>query len=657
MTEALRQKRNRLQEQLSACKASGRDPTPIIRKMRNISAEIKALEKENDQTSKKPPASAENREIPIVAEELFEWCSDTKRVEGAELTFRCVSLNSATFEEELKKILLLEKNEQVFPQNRSPWVLSWADSIGARNIYLVLIERQERPIAYCWLALRKLGPLRVLQSAPIHFCDFYDLASAENIPVAEIASILADGFKTIRCDLIWLRNINNFSKFQKILTLLPGWAQQNYHPIQTRWLSANQSPMNRLSSRHRYSIRSKRRRIEQRWGTNALSISEIETHEEYLKFENDFAAMHRDRWGNEIPQDARERRSSALGHYLESKDARVFCLFVAGKLAAYKIGFVFRDIFWEWKSCSLTEFNDFSINDIFLHDLLEELQSQGVKAYNFMAGDYEYKRRWGDSDLEITNSDFVRANSRLGSVVFRVFKHANALGEALSRRSKITLFDQSTGAGLVCKLQSHFRQFGAVGGVKVLVFGRLKRVLNFENFLFFELPRKALTRAATHPPDMEVRALLSRDRDLMQEALQREARANETVFVALRDGELRGYALTQAGGHYTFGAGASMTVPKDVVLLKGLFVFPEERGNRIGYYLNEARIAESHCGDCAVYVSAMSENRAALRNLRKIGFREVAEVTRWSILGRPIFRSARPIDAGKPVPTWIKEFR
>ena len=418
MIDVLRQTRNRLQAELSSCKDSGRDYAPIIRQMKEVSAQIKVLENEQDasngKASKTHPVATENTALDVSPDELFQWRTKSPTTRPSELTFRCLKLGSDEFDDQLEAIKKLEEKAQVFPQNKSQWVVSWADSIGDKDIYLALIEREKIPVAYCWLSLRNIGPLRVLQSAPIHFCDFFDIVSAQDLPTETTAAVMAAGLKTLQCDLIRLRNVNSQSKLRSALEPHNGWMLEGTHQIQTRLLIGNHSPMDRVSKKLQYSIRSKRRKLEQRHGEAALSIIEIKSYDEYMKVEKDFAAIHKNRWGTEIPKDARERRANALRYYLPSKEARIFALYVSGKLAAYKIGFMFKGIFWEWKSCSLTEFNEYSINEIFLHDLTEGLQKEGIAAYNFMAGEYEYKRRWGDPELKTTNSDYLSANSFIG---------------------------------------------------------------------------------------------------------------------------------------------------------------------------------------------------------------------------------------------------
>lgn len=220
----------------------------------------------------------------------------------------------------------------------------------------------------------------------------------------------------------------------------------------------------------------------------------------------------------------------------------------------------------------------------------------------------------------------------------------------------MTRSERKPGIITMKKLRSHFRQFGIYGGLKLLVLGRLKRIINSERFLFLKLERITVEGEIQHPNDVEIRSLLANEHDLIHKAIQRDARPNETVFVALREGEVQGFALTQVGGDYSFGMNATITIPIEIMFLKGLAVRPEERGKRIGYFLNQARIATDHCSDRPVFVSAMSENRAALKNLRKIGFKDTAEIMRWSIFGRPVRRGARSLVDGHDVPTWIREF-
>jgi len=211
------------------------------------------------------------------------------------------------------------------------------------------------------------------------------------------------------------------------------------------------------------------------------------------------------------------------------------------------------------------------------------------------------------------------------------------------------------------RIASHFRQFGLLSGLKLLLLTRLRNLFYSERFLFLELHPADL-----HPADLPpagspedgviIRALAADEIQACIAAIGRVQRENETVFVAERDGELLGYARTQLGGAYSFGKGAEVVLPPDILMLKGLHVARAARGRRIGRFLNQARVSATHTTGKKVFVSAMSENRPALKNLWRSGFQDVAELSRITVLGKPVSRQVRPCGSQARVPQWLKDF-
>jgi len=206
------------------------------------------------------------------------------------------------------------------------------------------------------------------------------------------------------------------------------------------------------------------------------------------------------------------------------------------------------------------------------------------------------------------------------------------------------------------RIASHFRQFGLLSGLKLLLLTRLRNLFYSERFLFLELHPADLHPAGSPEDGVIIRALAADEIQACIAAIGRVQRENETVFVAERDGELLGYARTQLGGAYSFGKGAEVVLPPDILMLKGLHVARAARGRRIGRFLNQARVSATHTTGKKVFVSAMSENRPALKNLWRSGFQDVAELSRITVLGKPVSRQVRPCGSQARVPQWLKDF-
>jgi CelD/BcsL family acetyltransferase involved in cellulose biosynthesis len=64
-------------------------------------------------------------------------------------------------------------------------------------------------------------------------------------------------------------------------------------------------------------------------------------------------------------------------------------------LLAYRLGFLHKGTFFDWITNYDPEYSPFSIGKLVLWDLIERLCDLGVERLDFMAGEEEYKLKWG----------------------------------------------------------------------------------------------------------------------------------------------------------------------------------------------------------------------------------------------------------------------
>jgi GNAT superfamily N-acetyltransferase len=105
-------------------------------------------------------------------------------------------------------------------------------------------------------------------------------------------------------------------------------------------------------------------------------------------------------------------------------------------------------------------------------------------------------------------------------------------------------------------------------------------------------------------------------------------------FYAEVGGRIAGYAWVQFNGIYRFGKSGHMRIPPGYAVAKNLFIFPDFRGKRISQRLNKGRLATIPSGNVpTVFINP--ENRYAIRNWEKFGFRRILSIRRWKWAGRP----------------------
>jgi len=410
MLEDLRKQRNTLQTELSARKADGSDTAGIIQQMKEISTRIKSVEKQKKPAPRQAPAQ---KPQTLPSAEFFLCDHKAFAVSESELTCSTSQTGTPEFENAIRELEKFEAKNPTFPQNSTTWLLNWHQSRPNEILKLSLVKDTDSVIAAFWHAERRIGPLRILYSAPIGSCDFFDVPMSAGANPRQVISVLFDTLRQSQQDLFFFKNVNSHSSLYQGLNL-GHCAVLSSSKIHTRWLSGETTPTDRLSSKLKYAMRSKRKKLDAKWGAEAAVLKRIATFAEYQAREQAYADIFRERWGTNVAEDVSARRTSVLRTMLATGGCRVYEIHVGGEIAGYKIGFIHRNVFWEWKSCIKVEFNPYSLNHIFISDLMEKLHAEGLLAYNFMAGDYDYKRRWADDGLQTTNYHFLIGNSTIG---------------------------------------------------------------------------------------------------------------------------------------------------------------------------------------------------------------------------------------------------
>ncbi|HEY4131891.1 MAG TPA: GNAT family N-acetyltransferase [Gemmatimonadaceae bacterium] len=89
---------------------------------------------------------------------------------------------------------------------------------------------------------------------------------------------------------------------------------------------------------------------------------------------------------------------------------------IGGRVAAYRVGFRYRGVLYDWNTAFDPEYNSFSVGKVLLYLCIKKaFERQDVQEFNFMRGESEYKQKY-TSDFR-WNSNFV--SRRPGSLYAR----------------------------------------------------------------------------------------------------------------------------------------------------------------------------------------------------------------------------------------------
>jgi predicted GNAT family acetyltransferase len=185
------------------------------------------------------------------------------------------------------------------------------------------------------------------------------------------------------------------------------------------------------------------------------------------------------------------------------------------------------------------------------------------------------------------------------------------------------------------KIVASMRQFGVVNAIKLALRSRFKFLIVSQKFNIFYLAKITPVR---EPVQSQIKLIefMGFQGKSTKVVIGRELLSNETLFVRRQNGQVLGYALIQDGGKYQLGYALNIDLAPNVVVLKGLYVDISQRGKGLGLALNYARVL--HFVDKrSIYVSTLSENIVAGKNLEKVGFELCGELDYMSLLGK-VFR-------------------
>ena len=79
-------------------------------------------------------------------------------------------------------------------------------------------------------------------------------------------------------------------------------------------------------------------------------------------------------------------------------------------------------VFYGWKVSNEPKFDEFSPGILIMGKIIEDLINKGFTNFNFMAGDYPYKRSWAPQGAESTNYELIAASHSLYPWLFLKYR-------------------------------------------------------------------------------------------------------------------------------------------------------------------------------------------------------------------------------------------
>jgi len=181
---------------------------------------------------------------------------------------------------------------------------------------------------------------------------------------------------------------------------------------------------------------------------------------------------------------------------------------------------------------------------------------------------------------------------------------------------------------------NRFRQFGFWHGTHQLARAMIRHIYNCKENIVFIIPDfrgycfiDTCIKPFTAERIQEAGAQKILNEDQVNLFLSFISEGSKGLLAEV-GGKLAAYGWVQFKGEYRFGKTGRMIIPTNCAIPKNLYVFPEYRGHNLGQKLNEARLHLIPPNFTPI-AFIIPENRYAIRNWEKYGFRRVLYLKRW----------------------------
>lgn len=291
----------------------------------------------------------------------------------------------------------LEKECNIFPQSTHHWCATWWKALGeGRRLHIVLVQdKAGLTVGIAPFIIDNFCGLRYLRSIPENYGDFYTFLVAPGYDTTAVHSAILMSLQQFSTwHSILLVNVNSASPLAKHL-------EEVQYPIFSHVLTKNvvtklnfsnfDGYLGLLSKNRRRFIRKKQCDFELDFVITCTFSTETAR---YLECFDEISELQRKRGEIDRPQ-----RSSvymqlvreSLGHAFATSQMCLLEVRADGRLAAYRLGFLHNNIYYDWNTSYEPDFETYSPGSLSIAYLMEQLRQRGVERVDFMAGYYDYK--------------------------------------------------------------------------------------------------------------------------------------------------------------------------------------------------------------------------------------------------------------------------
>ena len=321
----------------------------------------------------------------------------------------------------------LEEETDCFPQMYYEWCEPWwRVQSDNRVLHIVTVQNKEKEIVgIAPLCIERRIGLRILRSYPVRSIDFYSFLVKNGPHEREVVRAITGYLKTFTCWDVVILNKANDRFFRWSPVEAAGFVDEPVMDILGADFNGSSFDdfLGKLSRKTRQEFRKKFRKFEREGNVKLICIQDAAG---YLAQVDEMKRLYNARWldDHKLPPDDKyyQCRHRAVTSLFDRKRMVLFLLCLDGQMAAYSLGFIHKQIFYDWQVSHDPSFGQFSPGILILGKTIEELISMGFTGFDFMAGDYPYKRSWSPQDPRSTNHELFAGNNSVRARLYLKYR-------------------------------------------------------------------------------------------------------------------------------------------------------------------------------------------------------------------------------------------
>ncbi|MBD3198077.1 MAG: GNAT family N-acetyltransferase [Candidatus Lokiarchaeota archaeon] len=321
-------------------------------------------------------------------------------------------------DEKLKKAWrrILKENDY-FVQNSFEWCDTWWKFFKNENrsLHIITVLKNGIIAGIVPMFLEKSIHMKKLKFIGSGLTDFHEfLIDKYNGYSLIIKTIINYLYKCEKWDVVLLENVNNKEVIYKHLTEagIDKKKQSEITILNISGYSWEEYFKTVSNHKFRYEIKRRKKKLEKEKNPRFELINSSNFSSAHLDLVFD---LHVRRW-QEVNRNSKLTIKTIdlflreiLTNCIENGKAFLYLLYDDKTLISYRLGFVSGQTFFDWNTSYNPAYAKYAPGQLIIGYVLEDLINRGFRCFNFMRGDYQYKKKWVPENNENNSINFLFA--------------------------------------------------------------------------------------------------------------------------------------------------------------------------------------------------------------------------------------------------------